>query len=74
MDVGSSGGVFGLERGFCLMIGGDGKVVKRLDSIFAALAPGAEAAPRTPGRERSKNKSTAEAGYLHCGPAGPATS
>jgi len=70
VDVGTSGGVFGLERGFCLMIGGDGKVVKHLDPIFAALAPGAEAAPRTPGRERSKTKSTAEAGYLHCGPAG----
>jgi len=70
VDVGTSGGVFGLERGFCLMIGGDGKVVKHLDPIFAALAPGPEAAPRTSGRETSKKESTAEAGYLHCGPAG----
>ncbi|MGH2650447.1 MAG: phosphogluconate dehydrogenase (NAD(+)-dependent, decarboxylating), partial [Actinomycetota bacterium] len=70
VDVGTSGGVFGLERGFCLMIGGDEKVVKHLDPIFGALAPGVDAAPRTPGRETSMKKSTAEAGYLHCGPAG----
>lgn len=67
VDVGTSGGVFGLERGFCLMIGGEEEVVRRLDPVFAALAPGVGAAPRTPGRA---NASTAEAGYLHCGPAG----
>jgi len=70
VDVGTSGGVFGLERGFCLMIGGEEEVVDRLDPIFAALAPGVDAAPRTPGRESSQRKSTTEAGYLHCGPAG----
>jgi 6-phosphogluconate dehydrogenase len=70
VDVGTSGGVFGLERGFCLMIGGEREAVRRLDPIFAALAPGVEAAPRTPGRETDKRRSTAEAGYLHCGPAG----
>jgi 6-phosphogluconate dehydrogenase len=70
IDVGTSGGVFGLERGFCLMIGGDDAVVRRLDPIFAALAPGVEAAPRTPGRDGSSTKSTAEAGYLYCGPSG----
>ncbi len=70
IDVGTSGGVFGLERGFCLMIGGDEEVVQRLDPIFAALAPGVEAAPRTPGRDSSRKKSTAEAGYLYCGPSG----
>jgi 6-phosphogluconate dehydrogenase len=69
VDVGVSGGVFGLERGFCLMIGGEDEVVQRLDPIFAALAPGIDAAPRTPGRTGS-NASTAEAGYLHCGPSG----
>ena len=69
VDVGTSGGVFGLERGFCLMIGGENEVVRRLDPIFAALAPGVDAAPRTPGRTGA-NASTAEAGYLHCGPAG----
>ena len=69
IDVGTSGGVFGLERGFCLMIGGEEPVVKRLGPIFAALAPGVEAAPRTPGRE-DVTGSTAEAGYLHCGPSG----
>ncbi len=69
VDVGTSGGVFGLERGFCLMIGGEDDAVRRLDPIFAALAPGVEAAPRTPGRNTSAG-STAEAGYLHCGPAG----
>jgi 6-phosphogluconate dehydrogenase len=70
VDVGTSGGVFGLERGFCLMIGGETQVVDRLDPIFAALAPGVDAVPRTPGRESGERKSTAEAGYLHCGPAG----
>jgi 6-phosphogluconate dehydrogenase len=70
VDVGTSGGVFGLDRGFCLMIGGDEKVVGYLDPIFAALAPGVEAAPRTPGRETSNRTSTAEAGYLYCGPSG----
>jgi 6-phosphogluconate dehydrogenase len=70
IDVGTSGGVFGFERGFCLMIGGDEAVVRRLDPIFAALAPGVEAAPRTPGREGSRQTSTAEAGYLYCGPSG----
>ncbi len=67
IDVGTSGGVFGLERGFCQMIGGESDVVKRLDPIFAALAPGPESAPRTQGR---KAGGTAERGYLHCGPAG----
>jgi 6-phosphogluconate dehydrogenase len=70
VDVGTSGGVFGLERGFCLMIGGEKEAVRRLDPVFAALAPGVEAAPRTPGRETSRRSGTAEAGYLHCGPSG----
>jgi 6-phosphogluconate dehydrogenase len=65
VDVGTSGGVWGSERGYCLMIGGDEAVVLRLDSIFTALAPGIDAAPRTPGRE--KYGGTAEHGYLHCG-------
>jgi 6-phosphogluconate dehydrogenase len=68
VDVGTSGGVFGLERGFCLMIGGEREPVRRLDPIFRALAPGPEAAPRTPGR--TEESGTAEAGYLHCGPVG----
>ncbi len=68
VDVGTSGGVWGLERGYCLMIGGEAEVVRRLDPIFAALAPGASTAPRTPGRE--KNSGTAEQGYHHCGPSG----
>jgi len=68
LDVGTSGGVFGLERGFSLMIGGDDASVSRLDPIFASLAPGIEAAPRTPGRETIGG--TAEQGYLHCGPVG----
>ncbi len=68
VDVGTSGGVWGLERGYCQMIGGEAAVVKRLDPIFAALAPGFGAAPRTPGRE--KVGGTAEHGYLHCGPNG----
>ncbi len=65
VDVGTSGGVWGLERGYCLMIGGAGPVVDGLDPIFAALAPGVALAPRTPGRE--KRGGTAEMGYLHCG-------
>jgi 6-phosphogluconate dehydrogenase len=65
VDVGTSGGVFGLERGFCLMIGGEDKVVQHLDPIFATIAPGVDAAPRTPGL--SGPASTAENGYLHCG-------
>jgi 6-phosphogluconate dehydrogenase len=68
LDCGTSGGVFGLERGYCLMIGGDEAAVKRLDPIFRALAPGVDAAPRTPGR--SGPPSAAENGYLHCGPSG----
>jgi 6-phosphogluconate dehydrogenase len=69
VDVGTSGGVYGLDRGFCLMIGGESEVVAHLDPIFAALAPGVDAAQRTPGRT-DENASTAEAGYLHCGPVG----
>ena len=69
VDVGTSGGVFGLERGYCLMIGGEDDVVARLDPIFSALAPGIAAAPRTPGRERLTG-GTAEEGYLRCGPVG----
>src|SRR5579871_2972460 len=68
VDVGTSGGVWGLERGYCMMIGGEKDVVKRLDPIFASLAPGMGDIPRTPGRE--KLGSTAEQGYLHCGPNG----
>ncbi|MGC2503957.1 MAG: decarboxylating 6-phosphogluconate dehydrogenase [Silvibacterium sp.] len=68
VDVGTSGGVWGSERGYCLMIGGDEAVVRGLEPIFAALAPGIEEAPRTPGRE--KVGGTAEHGYLHCGPNG----
>ncbi|HEX9122808.1 MAG TPA: decarboxylating 6-phosphogluconate dehydrogenase [Actinomycetota bacterium] len=70
VDVGTSGGVFGLDRGFCLMIGGEDEVVQRLDPIFAALSPGVDSAPRTPGRDAPVGSSTAEAGYLHCGPVG----
>ncbi len=69
VDVGTSGGVFGLERGFCLMIGGEDDVVRHLDPIFSTLAPGVSAAERTPGRTHA-NATTAEAGYLHCGPVG----
>jgi 6-phosphogluconate dehydrogenase len=72
VDVGTSGGVAGLERGYCLMIGGDKEVVRQLGPIFAALAPGAGAAAPTPGRgsgDRSRD-GTAEQGYLHCGPQG----
>ncbi|HXV06181.1 MAG TPA: decarboxylating 6-phosphogluconate dehydrogenase [Solirubrobacterales bacterium] len=68
LDCGTSGGVFGLERGFCLMIGGPEEAVRRLDPVFASLAPGVGAAERTPGR--SGEPSTAEKGYLHCGPSG----
>lgn len=65
IDVGTSGGVWGFERGFCLMIGGEQEPVKRLDPIFASIAPGVDAAPRTPGR--SGDPSQAEQGYYHCG-------
>ncbi len=68
VDVGTSGGVWGSKRGYCLMIGGDDAVVRGLEPIFAALAPGIEEAARTPGRE--KVGGTAEHGYLHCGPTG----
>ena len=68
VDMGTSGGVWGLERGYCLMIGGEAEVVKRLDPIFATLAPGRGDIPRTSGRE--KMGGTAENGYLHCGPNG----
>src|SRR5579863_4215721 len=68
LDVGTSGGVWGLDRGYCLMIGGEDAVVKALDPIFVALAPGIDAAPRTSGREQVGG--TAEKGYLHCGPNG----
>jgi 6-phosphogluconate dehydrogenase len=68
LDVGTSGGVWGEERGYCLMIGGHKSAVERLDPIFAALAPPVDAAPRTPGREKATG--TAEHGYLHCGPSG----
>ncbi|HMJ49806.1 MAG TPA: decarboxylating 6-phosphogluconate dehydrogenase [Burkholderiales bacterium] len=68
VDVGTSGGVWGLERGYCMMIGGEDKVVKYLDSIFATLAPGIGNIARTPGRE--KVAGTSEQGYLHCGPNG----
>jgi 6-phosphogluconate dehydrogenase len=68
LDVGTSGGVFGLERGFCLMIGGPDDAVQRLDPIFRTIAPGVDAAERTPGREGEATP--AENGYLHCGPSG----
>jgi 6-phosphogluconate dehydrogenase len=68
VDCGTSGGVFGLERGYCLMIGGGDSVVRHLDPIFASVAPGVGAAPRTPGRKG--RASHAEQGYLHCGPNG----
>jgi 6-phosphogluconate dehydrogenase len=68
VDVGTSGGVFGLERGFCLMIGGEREPVERLDPLFRAIAPGVGAAPRTEGA--TGEPTTAEQGYLHCGPAG----
>jgi 6-phosphogluconate dehydrogenase len=68
VDVGTSGGVWGLERGYCQMIGGENEVVKHLDPIFKTLAPGRGDIPRTPGREKAVG--TAEDGYLHCGPNG----
>ena len=68
VDVGTSGGVWGLERGYCMMIGGEADVVTRLDPIFSTLAPGRGTIPRTPGREQLDG--TAEQGYLHCGPSG----
>jgi 6-phosphogluconate dehydrogenase len=68
VDVGTSGGVFGLDRGFCLMIGGEDEVVGHLDPIFRTIAPGFDAAPPTPGRDDSGK--TAQLGYLHCGPNG----
>jgi 6-phosphogluconate dehydrogenase len=68
VDVGTSGGVWGLERGYCMMIGGETNVVKQLDPIFSTLAPGLGDVTRTPGRE--KLDGTAERGYLHCGPSG----
>ena len=68
VDVGTSGGVWGLERGYCMMIGGEPAVVKHLDPIFATLAPGIGDIERTPGREKSSG--TSEQGYLHCGPNG----
>lgn len=75
VDVGTSGGVWGLDRGYCQMIGGPREVVEHLDPIFKALAPGRGDVPRTPGREKSgaapsTSPSTAEDGYLHCGPSG----
>jgi 6-phosphogluconate dehydrogenase len=68
VDVGTSGGVWGRERGYCMMIGGEKDTVRHLDPIFGALAPGTGDIPRTPGRE--KLAGTAELGYLHCGPVG----
>jgi 6-phosphogluconate dehydrogenase len=68
LDVGTSGGIWGAERGYCLMIGGETAAVELLDPVFAALAPGSSAAPATPGRV--KGAGTAEQGYLHCGPSG----
>jgi 6-phosphogluconate dehydrogenase len=68
VEVGTSGGVWGLERGYCMMIGGEPEMVKHLDPIFATLAPGRGDIPRTPGRESTDG--TAEQGYLHCGPSG----
>ena len=68
VDIGTSGGVFGLERGFCLMVGGETEVVRHLDSILRTIAPGVDSAERTPGL--TGDPSTAEQGYLHCGPAG----
>jgi 6-phosphogluconate dehydrogenase len=68
VDAGTSGGVFGLERGYCMMVGGDTAVVQRLDPIFKTLAPGMGSVERTPGRDQQGG--TAEEGYLHCGPVG----
>ena len=72
MDVGTSGGVWGLERGYCMMIGGETGAVARLEPVFATLAPGPGAISPTPGRDPGKG--TAEQGYLHCGPNGAGTS
>ena len=71
VDVGTSGGVWGLERGYCMMIGGPKEAVQRLDPIFKTLAPGRGDIPRTPGRD--KLGGTAEDGYIHCGPSGSGT-
>jgi 6-phosphogluconate dehydrogenase len=68
VDVGTSGGVWGLERGYCMMIGGEDQIVKHLDPVFATLAPGIGDIPRTPGRNKAGG--TSEQGYLHCGPNG----
>ncbi len=68
LDVGTSGGVWGIERGYCLMIGGERDAVQRVDPVFSALAPGSGSVPPTPGR--SQGESTAEQGYFHCGPSG----
>jgi len=68
VDVGTSGGVWGLERGYCQMIGGEPSIIEHLNPVFATLAPGIATAPRTPGRDKAKG--TAEQGYLHCGPNG----
>src|SRR6476661_3285535 len=68
VDVGTSGGVWGLERGYCMMIGGETEIVKHLDPIFKTLAPGRGNVDRTPGRDKAPG--TAEEGYLHCGPSG----
>jgi 6-phosphogluconate dehydrogenase len=68
VDVGTSGGIWGVERGYCLMTGGEADIIKHLDPIFKALAPGRGEIPRTPGRE--KMEGTTEQGYLHCGPSG----
>ncbi|MEO6351913.1 MAG: phosphogluconate dehydrogenase (NAD(+)-dependent, decarboxylating) [Burkholderiaceae bacterium] len=68
VDCGTSGGVFGLDRGYCLMVGGEDQIVKHLEPIFKSIAPGVDAAPRTPGRKGAA--APAENGYLHCGPTG----
>src|SRR5665213_1066422 len=68
VDVGTSGGVWGLERGYSLMIGGETEIIERLTPLFEAIAPGVQAAPRTPGR--TGEPTSAEHGYLHCGPNG----
>jgi 6-phosphogluconate dehydrogenase len=70
VDVGTSGGIWGVERGYCLMIGGPREAVERLEPIFRALAPGRDAAPPTPGRDEKVGRSTAVEGFLHCGPSG----
>ena len=70
VDVGTSGGVFGLERGYCQMIGGENEIVSHLEPIFKTLAPGRGDIAQTPGREKNPDRDTAEDGYLHCGPSG----